>query len=112
MENYPLIQKSIETADIISFDFEFGGLEISADTRSSEFDSHETRYQKLVKTVELMNAFQIGLCTFKWDQEAKKYIARPFNIFLFPHSENHIDLIGQDPRVLHFTTSALKFNVI
>jgi len=42
-------------------------LDISADTRPSEFDSHEKRYQKLVKTVELMNAFQIGLCTFKWD---------------------------------------------
>jgi uncharacterized protein YprB with RNaseH-like and TPR domain len=41
VENYELIKKSIETADIISFDFEFGGLEVSADTKTSEFDSHE-----------------------------------------------------------------------
>ena len=47
VEMYPLIQKSIETADLISFDFEFGGLEISAETRASDFDTHEKRYEKL-----------------------------------------------------------------
>ena len=44
VEMQPLIKKSIEKADFISFDFEFGGLDISLETRASEFDSHEKRY--------------------------------------------------------------------
>ena len=54
-----------------------------------------------------MNAFQIGLCTFKWCKNTHTYVARPFNIYLFPHSENNI---GDEWNLL-FTTGCMKFNV-
>ena len=57
-----------------------------------------------------MNAFQIGLSTFKWDEAEKKYVARPFNIYLFPYSENYME-INDEQKVLQFTTSCLRFNI-
>ena len=32
-------------------------------------------------------AFQIGLCTFHWDDKAKKYKCRPFSFYVFPKSK-------------------------
>ena len=34
-----------------------------------------------------MNAFQIGICTFKWDAKKQLYSTRPFNALVFPNSE-------------------------
>ena len=50
-----------------------------------------------------MNAFQIGLATFKWDKRMKEYTIRPFNIYTFPNSEI------MDKRVLQFDSSCIKF---
>ncbi len=47
LENLPLITKSIYKADFISFDTEFSGLTIGFDDNQHDFDSLETRYQKL-----------------------------------------------------------------
>jgi len=58
-----------------------------------------------------MHAFQIGLCTFKFDAEKKEYVARPFNIYLYPLSDNHIDPQGDDNRILSMHPSAIRFNV-
>ena len=61
-----------------------------------------------------MNAFQIGLATFKFDATEKKIISRPFNIYLFPYSDNHINYyrngILDQPQVLEFTPGCLRFN--
>ena len=61
-------------------------------------------------TVSRMNAFQIGLCTFKYDKEAKIYSSRPFNIYLFAHSDNYIEIDDRQP-ILAFQPSCLRFNV-
>ena len=114
MEHFPFIKKSIESADFVAFDFEFSGLNSCQEDQTHEFDSDEARYQKLKNTVQRMNAFQIGLSTFKYDATEKKIISRPFNIYLFPYSDNHINyyrngLLDQ-AQVLEFSPSCLRFN--
>ena len=32
-------------------------------------------------------AFQIGICTFKWDETHKKYLYRPFCFYVWPRSK-------------------------
>lgn len=50
-----------------------------------------------------MNAFQVGIATFKWDPEQRKYMSRPFNAYVFPHSE----ILGN--QTLQFKASNLRF---
>ena len=69
IEALPLITKSISTAEFISFDTEFSGLSISYDDKQHDLDSVEDKYQKLKHNCERMNAFQIGIATFKWDHK-------------------------------------------
>lgn len=45
------------------------------------------RYQKLRFQVEKFVAFQVGLCTFKWNPDTKKYTNRPFNFYVYPRSK-------------------------
>lgn len=110
VESFPLIKKSVETADFVSFDFEFSGLFTCNEDRTNDYDSDETRYQKLRHIVSRMNAFQIGICTFKWDEKEKHYVNRPFNVFLFPHSDTHLD-INDEAKVLSFMPSCVRFNI-
>lgn len=35
-----------------------------------------------------MNAFQVGICTFKWDPTKQSYSARPFNVYCLPQKHN------------------------
>ena len=87
----PQLIKSIQTADFIAFDFEFSALCIDASTKSSDFDSHQQRYLKLARTVRNSHAFQLGLTTFKFDKDHQQFVARPYNIYLFPNSQNHVE---------------------
>lgn len=57
LENINFINKSVETADFVSFDFEFSGLNSCPEDRTHDYDNDETRYQKLKNTVARMNAF-------------------------------------------------------
>ena len=50
-----------------------------------------------------MNAFQIGICTYKWDPVKNTYVSRPFNAYVWPHS----DILGDS--VMQFKTSNIKF---
>jgi len=85
-EQLPLVLKSIRTADFMAYDAEFSGLSIGFDDVKHEYDAVEARYQKYKHNCQRMNAFQIGLCTFKWNQMEKAYKARPFNFYLFPRT--------------------------
>jgi len=84
-EKLSFVLESIETSDFIAFDTEFSGLHTDTANKTVSFDEAEERYQKLKHTVEVMNAFQIGIVTFKFDGE--KYVARPFNFYCFPSSD-------------------------
>ena len=96
-KSLPLIRESIHSADFIAFDTEFSGSRVSltrllglsvgfAD-RQHEYDTVEDRYQKLKHNCTRMNTFQVGLCTFHWDDSVKKYVCRPFNFYVFPDSQ-------------------------
>jgi poly(A)-specific ribonuclease len=50
-----------------------------------------------------MNAFQIGLATFKWDPKLNKYIIRPFNFYVWPNSNL------MDKSIMQFATSNVNF---
>ena len=50
-----------------------------------------------------MNAFQVGVCTFKWDAKRSTYSSRPFNAFVWPHSE----ILGDSN--MQFKTSNIRF---
>lgn len=63
----------------------------------------EDRYQKLKHNCARMNAFQFGICTAKWNEKSHCYTLRPFNFYIFQHSE-----ILRDP-VLQFKASNIKF---
>lgn len=105
----PLIRESINKADYIAYDLEFSGtqhfpfkksttflnwslklilgLNIGFDDKQHEYDRVEDRYQKLKHNCTRMNAFQVGLVTFKWNPLTGKYSARPFNFYVFPNSQ-------------------------
>jgi poly(A)-specific ribonuclease len=86
LECLPLVTNSIYYADYLAFDTEFSGLTIGFDDNQHDFDSLETRYQKLKHACQRCNAFQIGLATFKWIEKEKAYSVRAFNFYVFPHS--------------------------
>ena len=50
-----------------------------------------------------MNAFQVGFCTYKWNQSRGAYVGRPFNVYVWQHS----DILG-DP-VMQFKSSNIRF---
>lgn len=103
LENLPLITKSLHSADFIAFDTEFSGLSVGFEDRGHDYDSVEDKYQKLKYNCERMNAFQMGLATFKWDEAAQAYSIRPFNFYTFPNSTL------MDKSVTQFDTSSIKF---
>ena len=55
--------------------------------RGHDYDTLEERYQKLKFQVQQFLAFQIGLVTFKWDLESKKYVSRAFCFYVYPRSK-------------------------
>ena len=79
--------ESVRTADFIAIDTEFSGLSVGFDDKTHGFDQAEDRYQKLKHNCSRMNAFQIGVCCFKWDTKRSTYTSRPFNVFVWPHSD-------------------------
>ena len=79
--------ESILSADFITVDTEFSGLSVGFEDKANGFDQAEDRYQKLRHNCTRMNAFQIGVCCFKWDPRRTTYASRPFNAYVWPHSE-------------------------
>ena len=86
-EKLNFMVESVKTADFVCIDSEFSGLNVGFEDQQNGFDELEDRYQKLRHNCKRMNAFQFGVCTFKWDQEQNTYVSRPFNVYTWPHSE-------------------------
>lgn len=63
------------------------GYTIGLDDKSHDYDSAEERYQKMKHVCSKFLAFQIGFCTFKWDDTKKNYTVRPFCFYVFPRSQ-------------------------
>ena len=56
-EQLPLILESLETADFIAQDTEFSGLSVGFEDKDHDYDTLESKYQKLMHTCRRMNAF-------------------------------------------------------
>ena len=97
-----VFQKAIDGSAFVTFDCEFSGLSLDPNDKRHGYDSTECIYKKMVSICTQYFAFQIGLCTFKWDEASKTYLASPFNYYVYPSSK----LIN---RVLHFQPSTFEF---
>ena len=87
----PLVQESIHGADYIAFDIEFSGANtLQLCDEHNEYDSPEDRYRKIKDVVREYTAIQFGVCAFKWDQSSQKYLARPFNFYTYPISQERL----------------------
>lgn len=60
---------------------------MSLEDKAHDYDTVEERYQKLKHVCSKFTAFQIGLCTFKWDPAKTAYQVRPFCFYVFPRSQ-------------------------
>ena len=90
-EKLPLILRSIRTADFIAYDTEFSGLFVGQEDRPHDYETLESRYQKLKHACRRMHAFQFGFCTYKWDDAFQGYSMRPFNFYVWPASQGLLD---------------------
>ncbi|KAJ3002533.1 hypothetical protein HKX48_002275 [Thoreauomyces humboldtii] len=85
----PQIEEAIASADFIAIDTEFTGLGIGPDYNIEYLDTVQERYAKGRLSAEHFQITQYGICPFQWDEDAKQYLAKPFNCFVFPHKGNH-----------------------
>ena len=66
----------------------FIGYTSGIEDRPHEYETVEEWYQKGKDSVQKFTAFQYGICTFRWDSVAKKYLARPFVFYIFPQGKH------------------------
>ena len=90
-ENYyemePTILKDIENCEFVAFDLEFSGL---IPSKFKIFDSPEENYQKSKYMAECYRIIQFGITPFLKNQNNNKsYIAKPYNIYVFPSDKQN-----------------------
>ena len=80
------IISNIEKASFISLDLELTGI---ANNYRNFLDSPSDRYNKLKLSSEKFKIIQIGLVTWLKieDNNKEKYIAKPYNFFVFPNED-------------------------
>ncbi|XP_071783778.1 poly(A)-specific ribonuclease PARN isoform X1 [Centroberyx gerrardi] len=112
------VYSAIEEADFLAIDGEFSGISdgpnVSALTNG--LDTPEERYTKLKKHSMDFLLFQFGLCTFKYDQTASKYIMKSFNFYIFPKPFNRtspdIKFICQSSSIDFLASQGFDFNKV
>ena len=83
LQSIPIISEAIEGASFLAMDGEFSGLNTQWKLENS-IDTPQERYAKVRSGCKDFILIQFGLCAFSWDNEAKQYIAKPFNFYIFP----------------------------
>ncbi|KAI0224703.1 Poly(A)-specific ribonuclease PARN [Lamellibrachia satsuma] len=86
-ENLEIVSKAISECDFMAIDGEFTGLNTS-EHNIHAFDTPEERYQKLRQGAMKFLLVQFGICTFHFDEEQGKYVARAFSFYVFPRPHN------------------------
>ncbi|XP_076004091.1 poly(A)-specific ribonuclease PARN [Genypterus blacodes] len=112
------VYSAIEEADFLAIDGEFSGISdgpnVSALTNG--LDTPEERYTKLKKHSMDFLLFQFGLCTFKYDQAASKYITKSFNFYVFPkpfsRTSPDIKFICQSSSIDFLASQGFDFNKV
>lgn len=105
-ESFELMKSQLETADFVALDLEMTGVDSTLWRKNLELDSCETRYQNLKHSAEKFAVWQCGVCPFKWDQENNKFIAYPYNFFVFPRNELQLEMPS---RGFYAQTTSLEF---
>lgn len=85
-ETFDLLKTSISTSEFVTFDTEFTGSKIVIEDKPHEFDTFQDKYRKNKLGISKFMVVQVGLTTFIWSQCKNKYVARPFNILVYPRS--------------------------
>ena len=103
-EQLPLVIESINNADYVAIDCEFSGHTASLESAMNDYDTIEEKYQKLRCAINRFIAFQVGICTYTWCDEGKKYLYRPFCFYVWPSCK-------LSDRSMMFQSSAVSFLV-
>ncbi|CAK9206078.1 unnamed protein product [Sphagnum jensenii] len=106
VEAYEQLKRHLQVADFVAIDLEMTGVESTVWRRHQEMDTCEIRYQNLKHSAEKFAVWQCGVCPFKWDQTGKKFIAFPYNFFIFPRNELQLDMPS---RAFFAQTTSLEF---
>jgi len=99
VQRLAFVLDSIRTSEFIAFDAEFTGITAHENQHVHKYDSFEDIYQKMKHTCINFKMLQFGLCTFKWDEITKKYIARPFNFYVYKkhgRSQHGVHIVSND----------------
>ncbi|KAI7872161.1 ribonuclease H-like domain-containing protein [Spinellus fusiger] len=105
IQKLPLIKAAIDECDFIAIDAEFSGLHRPG--TSNRVDTLENRYLEYVAATQRFIITQFGLSTFKWDEPSGRYIAKPFNFYVFPTV-----MSGKTPANKTFVTQVQAFDFL
>lgn len=106
VESLEQLRGQLAGADFVAVDLEMTGVESTKWRRNLELDSYETRYQNLKHSAEKFAVWQCGVCPFKWDEAHNKWVAYPYNFFIFPRNELQLELPA---RSFFAQTTSLEF---
>ncbi|KAG1458204.1 hypothetical protein G6F46_003316 [Rhizopus delemar] len=84
VEKLSIVEEAIKECDVIAIDTELSGLHRPLNNK--RLYSLQDRYIEYKEATERFIVIQFGLCTFKWDASSGRYIAKPFNFYIFPTS--------------------------
>ncbi|KAF9124645.1 hypothetical protein BGX30_000851 [Mortierella sp. GBA39] len=102
----PYIKEAIEECEFIAIDAEFSGLHTEPNRRTQN-TTLEEGYEDLRKSASKFLTIQIGISTFKFDPTNGSYLAKPFNVFVFPTT-----LTGYSPQGRCFLTEASSLDFL
>ncbi|XP_070580001.1 poly(A)-specific ribonuclease PARN-like [Ptychodera flava] len=77
-----MVTSLIKESSFLAIDGEFTGLNTAINLHA--FDTPQERYGKLLKGSLDFLLIQFGLCVFTYESEKSRYIAHPFNFYIFP----------------------------
>ncbi|KAI8887857.1 CAF1-domain-containing protein [Backusella circina FSU 941] len=77
-----VVEKAIKECDFMAIDTELSGLH--RPPKPIRIYTMADRYIEYKEATERFIIIQFGLCTFTWDQPSGRYIAKPFNFYVFP----------------------------
>ncbi|XP_078611621.1 poly(A)-specific ribonuclease PARN-like isoform X1 [Branchiostoma floridae x Branchiostoma japonicum] len=80
------VSEAVDEASFLCIDGEFTGLNNGPVLHG--FDTPQERYDKLRKGSLDFLFVQFGLCAFKYETEESRFVARPFNFYIFPRPLN------------------------
>ncbi|KAL3679542.1 hypothetical protein R1sor_022498 [Riccia sorocarpa] len=105
-ETYEQLVVHLQNADFVALDFEMTGVESTPWRRNTELDTSDTRYLHIKHSAESFAVWQCGVCPFKWDEPGQKFIAYPYNFFIFPRNELPVEMPA---RSYFCQTASLEF---